>query len=103
MLDNAYCDLRCHIPECNHDNGKCGGYVHIEYVGDKNQDPRIMPAVMEATRLLNRVITDTMPYRDIDTNICGWANNGGDIGIPSGLRVNQLIVVAGHGYIDGGR
>jgi hypothetical protein len=45
----------------------------IEYVGDKNQDPHIMPtAIMEAARLINRV---TKPESaDAWPNLhCGWS------------------------------
>jgi hypothetical protein len=99
MLKNTECDLRCHIPECNHDNGKCGGYVHIEYTGSRaNLDSRVVAKFQEAARHMNSFIRPEaqMPYRTVNPKICNWQTN-----IPAGFKTNQLIMVVDAPKIDG--
>jgi hypothetical protein len=57
MLINDHCNLHCDIPECNYDNGNCGGYLHVEFVGAWDTiDPAAHGVVSDVVRKLNSAI-----------------------------------------------
>jgi hypothetical protein len=99
MITNDWCDLQCNIPECNNDNGKCKGYIHIEYVGSKiGLDPRIMPGIYNLAQKFNEFIRpeSQLSSKTLSSKICNRYTN-----LPYGIVSDQLVIVAYSKKIDG--